>query len=231
MKQYVKLFEQFTTEKQLEFDFDRKPEETGTASPEDMDRELGMMGFPSTKTFTFESPIFIQLNYERWYEKTSSNYSIDDFVSMADDLGFDFRYEYQQYEDEEITEDEFFDAAWEEVKRANFTEPLQYSTVESDDFADDLIDDFNESKLENYCDVPGVETIRAKGITRAGMFSVDVVASADLDIEQIIDYLGGQYADGWGEGYEQHEHVLDNDLEYYVHTWRARDFEIKLINP
>jgi hypothetical protein len=227
---HIKLFEQFTTEKQLEFDFDRTPE-TDNSTMDDMStRELGTMGFPTTKTFTFESPIFIQVDYESWFEK-ASQYGVNEFMRQADDLGFDFRYDYKQYQNEEIDEDEFFEAAWEEVKGARFTEPLAYQgVVEADDFENDIVSDFNESKLEEYSDVPGVETIRAKGITRDGNFIVEVVALSDLDIDAIKEELSGQYSDGWGEGYEQTEHKLD-DVSYYVHTWRERDFEIKLVNP
>ena len=63
------------------------------------------------------------------------------------------------------------------------------------------------------------------------MFAVEVVASSDLDVEAIKEFLSGQYSDGWGEGYEQREHKLHDGIEYYVHTWRVRDFEIKLVNP
>lgn len=225
---HIKLFEQFTTEKQLEFDFDRKPEEPHKFNPEEVDR-LTSIGMPMPKTFTFESPIFIQLDYERWFEK-ASQYGVDEFIRKANEIDLDFNYDYKQYLNDEIDEDEFFDAAWEEVKSAGFTEPLAYQgIVAADDFEDDIVSDFNESKLEEYSDVPGVETIRAKGITRDGNFVVDVVALSDLDIEAMKEELSGQYSDGWGEGYEQTEHKLD-DVSYYVHTWKDRDFEIKLVN-
>jgi hypothetical protein len=228
---HIKLFEQFTTEKQLEFDFDRKPETDNPTMDADSTRELGTMGFQTTQTFTFESPIFIHVDYESWFEK-ASQYGVDEFVRKANEIGFDFRYEHKQYLNDEIDEDEFFEAAWEEVKTASIlAEPLRYSGfVEADDFEEDIVSDFNESKLEEYSDVPGVETIRAKGITRDGNFVVEVVALSDLDIEAIKAELSGQYSDGWGEGYEQTEHKLD-DVSYYVHTWKDRDFEIKLVNP
>ena len=63
------------------------------------------------------------------------------------------------------------------------------------------------------------------------MLVVEVSAIADVDVAAIKEYLNGQYADGWGEGYEQRAHKLYGRIDYYVHTWRARDFEIKLINP
>jgi hypothetical protein len=227
---HLKLFEQFTTEKQLEFDFDRKPEENREFNPEEVDR-LTSLGMPMLKTFRFESPIFIRLDYQSWFE-SASQYGVDDFVSQAQDLGFDFSYDYKQYQNEEIDEDEFFEAAEDEIRRANdYMEPLSYQgVVEAYDFEDDLVNDFNESTLEEYSDVPGVETIRAKEVTRAGNFVVEVVAQSDLDIEAMKEELSGQYSDGWGEGYEQKEHDVD-DVNYYVHTWRDRDFEIKLVNP
>ena len=240
---HIKLFEQFTTEKQLEFDFGRPGEnsvptpnpESDTADVEIDDagaRELGTMGFPTTQTFTFESPIFVHVDYDGWFERTANNYSVDEFVRQAEALDLDFNFEYRQYQNDEITEDEFYEAAWEEVKRSGFTEPLRYAGfVDKEDFEDEMIDDFNESKLENYCEVPGVEAIRAKEITQEGNFVVEVVTMSDTDPEAIKDYLSGQYSDGWGEGFEQKENKLDGGISYYIHTWRARDFEIKLVNP
>jgi hypothetical protein len=227
---HVRLFEEFIAENQLEFDFDSKPKANREFNPDEVDR-LTSLGMPMSKTFRFESQIFISLDYQSWFE-SASQYGVDEFVSQAQDLGFDFSYEYRQYQDEEIDEDEFFDAAEEEIRRAgDFNEPLSYQgVVEARDFEDDLVNDFNESTLEEYSDVPGVETIRAKGVTREGNFVVEVVAQSDLDIEAMKEELAGQYADGWGEGYEQRDHEVD-DVTYYVHTWRDRGFEIKLVNP
>ena len=227
---HLKLFEQFTAENQLEFDFDSKPKANREFNPDEVDR-LTSLGMPMRKTFRFESQIFISLDYQSWFE-SASQYGVDEFVSQAQDLGFEFWGEYRQYRDEEIDEDEFFEAAEEEIRRAgDFNEPLSYQgVVEARDFEDDLVNDFNESTLEEHSDVPGVETIRAKGVTREGNFVVEVVAQSDLDIEAMKEELAGQYADGWGEGYEQRDHEVD-DVTYYVHTWRDRGFEIKLVNP
>lgn len=212
---HIKLFEEYSP---VEF------------SPEQVDR-LTSLGMPMSKTFRFESPIFIRLDYQSWFE-SASQYGVDEFVTQAQDVGFDFSYEYRQYQDEEIDEDEFFEAVEDEIRRADFMETeLSYQgVVEAADFKDDLVNDFNESTLEEYTEVPGVETIRAKEVTQDGNFVVEVVALSDLDIEAMKEELTGQYADGWGEGYEQQEHDLDG-VSYYVHTWRDRGFEIKLINP
>jgi hypothetical protein len=217
MKKHIKLFEEFSQEE------------------EDQLISLGLM----PKTFRFESPIFIRLDYRSWFE-SASQYGVDEFVSKSQDLGFDFSYVYKQYQNEEIDEDEFFEAAEDKIRRSDFMEPLSYQgVVEARDFEDDLVNDFNESTLEEYSDVPGVETIRAKGVTRDGNFVVEVVAQSDLDIEAMKAELAGQYADGWGLRYEHQEHEVD-DVTYYVHTiavsnwvnnWRDRGFEIKLVNP
>lgn len=231
---HLKLFEQFTTEKQLEFDFDRKPESDEITMDDDAARELGTMGFPTTRTLIFESPMFVHIDYQGWFERTAHNYEIREFARQAEELGLDFSYEYEQYRNEEIDEDEFYDEAWEIVKKAGYTEPLMYAGyIDKSDFEEDIIDDFNESKLEEYCDFPGVETIRAKEVTDDGNFVVEVVALASVNVKDIIDYLNGQYADGWGEGYEQREHKSSERVSYYISTWRARDFEIKLVkvNP
>lgn len=231
---HIKIFEQFITEKQLEFDFDQasntnEPEKIGA---EEIERELGPMGFPTTRTLRFESPIFVHVDYEGWFERTANNYEVGEFNRQAEELGLDFNFEYHQYENDEITEEEFYEAAWEEVKRAGFTEPLMYAGfIDKEDFEDDMIANFNESKLENFCDIPGIETIRAKGITEDGNFVVEVTAQSDVDVEAVKEYLSGQYSDGWGEGFEQQENKSYGGVSYYISTWRARDFEIKLTNP
>ena len=48
-----------------------------------------------------------------------------------------------------------------------------------------------------------------------------------LDDEQTIlcNYITGQYSDGWGEGFEQHE-ISVGDGKLYVHFWQDHDFEI-----
>lgn len=193
-------------------------------------RQLGELGYP--RKFRFESPIYVTVDFERWFD-WAQNYSPKDFVRLAEKLDFDFDYLGRQYEDGEISEEEFWDEAWEEVKRLKFPDALRYSgIVDKRDFEDDIIDSFNEAGLEEYCEVPGVERITAKEVTDDGMFAVEVMAEPNLDIDAMKEYLSGQYSDGWGEGYEQVTHDLPEGVNFNIHTWSNRnDFKIELVNP
>ena len=62
----------------------------------------------------------------------------------------------------------------------------------------------------------GVTTLRVRG---------------ELDsheLHELRDYLTGQYADGWGEGFEQQEiKTGDRDCpEIYVSFWNSHGFEL-----
>ena len=46
---------------------------------------------------------------------------------------------------------------------------------------------------------------------------------ADEEMEDLQDYLHGQFSDGWGEGFEQHPITVE-DGEIYVSFWNSENF-------
>jgi hypothetical protein len=240
---HIKLFEQFTTEKQLEFDFDRNSETDTPTMDDTSTRELGTMGFPTTHTFIFESPIYIREDIEAYAENAMQWGDPNQFMQAMGEIGYEaeFEWQYKQFQDEEITDDEFFDDVWSEIQSmsrqsSNRPQPLQYTSIDPADIADEMIEDFNETDLVQFCEIPGVESIKAVEVTEDGMFRVEVNATSDLSVEEMKEWLSGQYSDGWGEGFEQNP-IKVGKLDVYVSTWSssefgdARDFTIELVNP
>lgn len=48
------------------------------------------------------------------------------------------------------------------------------------------------------------------------------------ELDQVKDYLTGQYADGWGEGFEQMP-VQAGDIQMYVHFWNWKNFRFEIL--
>lgn len=57
---------------------------------------------------------------------------------------------------------------------------------------------------------------------------VDHISPEELDV--LKEYLEGQAADGWGEGFEQREIPVGRGL-LYVHLWDGKDWEMSQAEP
>ena len=128
-------------------------------------------------------------------------------------------------------EDEFYDEY--EGYPQDGHELLEYKTairdaVENDtrDFGGDLMQYYHEDDSVRGKVVTAIPSVEVHGNKLCGCLTVELKEPL-LDDEQTIlcNYITGQYSDGWGEGFEQHE-ISVGDGKLYVHFWQDHDFEI-----
>ena len=112
-------------------------------------------------------------------------------------------------------------------------ELLEYETairdaVENDtrDFGGDLMQYYHDEDSVRSKVVTANPSVEVHGNKLCGCLTVELKEPL-LDDEQTIlcNYITGQYSDGWGEDFEQHE-ISVGDGKLYIHFWQDHDFEI-----
>ena len=128
-------------------------------------------------------------------------------------------------------EDEFYDEY--EGYPQDGHELLEYETalrdaVENDtrDFGGDLMQYYHEDDSVRSKVVTANPSVEVHGNKLCGCLTVELKEPLLNDEQTILcNYITGQYSDGWGEGFEQHE-ISVGDGKLYVHFWQDHDFEI-----
>ena len=92
------------------------------------------------------------------------------------------------------------------------------SDVERLDLVNRTVDNFNDEDVGQYL-LNGYRT-RAKIKWGEMLVEVTVDKQRIKSVEKIRQALEGQCSDGWGEGWEQQEQII-NGVSYYVSTWSA----------
>ena len=128
-------------------------------------------------------------------------------------------------------EDEFYDEY--EGYPQDGHELLEYETairdaVENDtrDFGGDLMQYYHEDDSVRNKVLTAVPSVEVHGNKLCGCLTVELKEPL-LDDEQTVlcNYITGQYSDGWGEGFEQRD-ILVDDGTLAVHFWQEDGFKM-----
>lgn len=188
--------------------------------------------FDNNGTLILKSPLHVQVDYEGFLDK-NSYLSVSEIMNKFKDIGIyeDFRYTYNDFKNSEITEDEFLNTVYDDLKNMSIKTLLNFSEVDVNEVKEKIINDFNNSKLEKYYEKSKLTSINAIDITEDGYLLVKVKSDEDMDTDDIIDYLEGQYSDGWGEGFEQNPIKLKSGLDVFIYAYDSDpDWKIEIVN-
>lgn len=193
---------------------------------------------PITFESSFTDNDFWKMYYgdlENTIDRIEDEYGID-LYWLKNDFEYFLRNKESENEDEYVDEEDAFDEFMQDINltddaETKYIEPSKYKIRELER---EMIDDFNESKLEQYIDnryksiKPIIKSIRMtewikKYIGDSNWSAVvDVISKEPLELNELKDvkeYLEGQCSDGWGEGFSQQEFY-----NIFTHAWDPADW-------
>lgn len=86
------------------------------------------------------------------------------------------------------------------------------------------LDTDNKCKNKVYSIKPDIERVEN---TLMGVAVIKMTKPlSETEIDDLKEYVTGQFSDGWGESFEQHE-IQVSGGEIYVHFWNSEEFYIK----
>ncbi len=107
---------------------------------------------------------------------------------------------------------------------------LQKMQERADDVGEDLMEYYDEKDSVKE----KVTKLELSVVIREGelMGCAEVTINAPLDrreMNQLEDYLTGQYSDGWGEGFEQQDIPVEDGI-LNVHFWNSKYFQMDILH-
>ena len=96
------------------------------------------------------------------------------------------------------------------------------------DFNGDLMQYYHEDDSVRSKVVSAVPSVEIHGNKLCGCLNVELRESLNEGEQAVLcDYISGQYSDGWGEGFEQRDILVDGGSELYVHLWNSDEWNIQ----
>lgn len=117
--------------------------------------------------------------------------------------------------EEEIYGNDYYESISKQVK--------QYCDREGEKGLAEYFWDEDKCRNKVYSIKPDVEIVNDKMMGVAVIKITEPLNAAELD--SLKEFVTGQFSDGWGEGFEQHEFKIDGH-ELYIHFWNSDNYYI-----
>lgn len=196
-----------------------------------------------TEAYNYEDLLYNTSNYKKALselekESNGEHYfpSVKDFIVGNTDYSYDYGMKiYTDDDDTKIDESDAWELAVENFINSIKDEKTQLAFID-DSFIEKIMNkaskDWNSSNMTEYLENPLknkiIEITLDSELLSNGNAKFVVKTNTQLsedDKEELLEWLSGQLADGWGEGFEQNK-LLNR---YYVHFWDRNLYDIKFV--